>query len=58
MAINKETTVQKLISMPKELAEEIANYRFAHRFRSEAEAVRALIQKGLECEEGRDEGSK
>ncbi|GAN61621.1 hypothetical protein ACI01nite_24860 [Acetobacter cibinongensis] len=48
MAINKEKTVQKLISMPRELAEEISNYRYDNRLPSEAEAVRQLIKLGLE----------
>lgn len=50
MAINKEKTVQKLISMPRELAEEISNYRYDNRLPSEAEAVRQLIKRGLKKE--------
>jgi len=47
MAINKETTVQKLIAMPRELAEKVSEYRFDNRLPSEAEAIRRLIQRGL-----------
>lgn len=50
MAINKETTVQKLIAMPRELAEKVSEYRYDNRLPSEAEAIRQLIQKGLEVE--------
>ncbi|MCG0993912.1 hypothetical protein LHT11_01685 [Acetobacter indonesiensis] len=50
MDINKEKTVQKLISMPRELAKEISNYQYDNRLPSEAEAeaVRRLIKIGLE----------
>lgn len=47
MAINKEKTVQKLISMPRELAEKISDYRYDNRLPSEAEAIRQLIKLGL-----------
>ncbi|GBQ46530.1 hypothetical protein [Komagataeibacter europaeus] len=51
MAINREKTTQKLVSMPKEMAQAIADYRFANRLPSEAEAIRRLIAKGLEASE-------
>lgn len=47
MAVNSETTTRKLISMPKELVQEIENYRFANRIKTEAEAIRQLIKIGL-----------
>lgn len=50
MAINKETTVQKLIAMPRDLAARVSDYRFAKRLASEAEAVRRLIEAGLKAE--------
>ncbi|BCI68075.1 hypothetical protein AAJCM20276_26990 [Acetobacter aceti] len=49
MAINKETTTQKLIAMPKSLAEKVSEYRYDNRLPSEAEAIRRLIQIGLEA---------
>ncbi|GCD49804.1 hypothetical protein BJI49_11925 [Acetobacter pasteurianus] len=48
MAVNSETTTRKLVSMPKELVQEIENYRFANRIKTEAEAIRQLIKLGLE----------
>jgi len=38
---------RKIVSLPPELEKQIEDYRFANRFRSEAEAVRSLIEKGL-----------
>ncbi|WP_367159913.1 hypothetical protein ABUE34_12770 [Kozakia baliensis] len=51
MAINKEKTTQKLVSMPKEMAQAISDYRFAHKIGSEAEAIRRLIKIALEAQE-------
>lgn len=51
MAINKQTTVQKLVAMPRSLVEKISEYRYDNRLPSEAEAIRRLIQRGLESEE-------
>ena len=48
MAINKETTTQKLIAMPKSLAEQVSEFRYDNRLPSEAEAIRRLIMLGLE----------
>jgi hypothetical protein len=39
--------VRKLINLTEELAERIANYRFASRLASENEAIRQLIEAGL-----------
>lgn len=50
MAINKETTVQKLVAMPRELAAQVSDYRFANRLNSEAEAIRRLLGIGLAAE--------
>ena len=49
MAINTDTTVRKLIAMPKTLAEEVSVWRHEQRIWSEAEAVRKLIQRGLQA---------
>lgn len=47
MAVNPETTVRKLVSMPRELAKAIDDYRFARRIPTEAAAIRELIERGL-----------
>lgn len=47
MPINPEKSVQKLVAMPREMADAIADFRFEHRLRSEAEAIRRLIKAGL-----------
>ena len=40
-------TVKKLIAMPPALAEAIEEYRFRERIKTEAEAIRRLIEAGL-----------
>jgi metal-responsive CopG/Arc/MetJ family transcriptional regulator len=47
MAVNPEKTVRTLISLPRELAREIDDYRFAERIQTKAEAIRRLITLGL-----------
>lgn len=47
MAVNPETTVRKLVSIPREMEKRIQDYRFENRLKSEAEAIRQLIEKGL-----------
>ena len=42
--------VRKIVSMPEDLVEKIQSYRFSRRINSEAEAIRMLIEKGLEAE--------
>lgn len=49
MPVNPETTVRKLISLPRELMARIEDYRFSQRVKSEAEAMRRLIEAGLEA---------
>lgn len=49
MAVNPETTVRKLVSLPKEVAKEIEDYRFENRIKTESEAIRQLIKIGLEA---------
>jgi hypothetical protein len=36
-----------MVSLPAELAQAIEDYRFAHRLKTEAEAIRRLIEAGL-----------
>lgn len=58
MAINPDTTDRKVVHMPKALAQRIARYRFGNEINAESEAIRRLIEKGLEAveAEGRAEG--
>jgi hypothetical protein len=41
--------VKKLIAITPEIAQAIEDYRFANRIKSEAEAVRRLIETGLKA---------
>ena len=43
-------TQRIIISTPEELRERIRAYRFEKHINTEAEAIRALIEKGLEAE--------
>jgi hypothetical protein len=47
MAVNTETTVRKLVSLSREMVEQIQDYRFTNRVPSESEAIRRLIEAGL-----------
>jgi metal-responsive CopG/Arc/MetJ family transcriptional regulator len=47
MAVNPVTTVRKLVSLPRELASSVEDYRFERRIRTESEAIRRLIELGL-----------
>lgn len=40
--------VKKLLTIDKKLLSEIEEFRFAHRCKSEAQAIRQLIRAGLE----------
>jgi hypothetical protein len=42
-----------MVTLPAELAEAIETYRFDHRIRTEAEAIRRLLERGLAAESGR-----
>jgi len=58
MGINPETTERKVTQVPKEMARRISRYRFGNEIGAESEALRRLIEKGLEAveAEGRSEG--
>ncbi|MBB3808765.1 hypothetical protein [Pseudochelatococcus contaminans] len=56
MAINPETTVRKLVSLPKTMVQEIDDFRFQERIKTEAEAIRQLIALGLAAVRLRDKG--
>lgn len=47
MAVNPHTTARKLVSLPHATVQEIQDYRFDNRIKSEAEAIRRLIGIGL-----------
>ncbi|MGF7174663.1 hypothetical protein [Azospirillum doebereinerae] len=51
MAHNPETTVRKIFTLPKDLWEKVENYRFESRAKTEAEAMRVLIEYGLRFED-------
>ena len=40
---------RKPVSLPPELVEAVDEYRFANRFKTESEAIRRLIELGLEA---------
>lgn len=43
----KMADTRKIVSLPADLAQAVEDYRFGNRFRSEAEALRRLIELGL-----------
>ena len=45
--------VRKLISLSEEQAQRVADYRFDARLKSENEAIRELIDRGLEASDDR-----
>ncbi|MBK1837333.1 hypothetical protein JHL17_07895 [Azospirillum sp. YIM B02556] len=47
---------RKMVSLPSELWERVEDYRFSQRIRSEAEAIRKLIEHGLSASEASDLG--
>jgi hypothetical protein len=47
MARPSTAPVRKQVNLPAELASEIDDFRFSHRFASESEAIRRLIELGL-----------
>ncbi|MDW7555374.1 hypothetical protein D9623_33585 (plasmid) [Azospirillum brasilense] len=38
---------RKMVSLPEVMCREVDEYRFAHRFRNESDALRSLIEAGL-----------
>ena len=49
MAIDPKTTTVKTLYLSHELAARIASFRFGNEIRSEAEAIRLLIEAGLDA---------
>ncbi|MEW5993331.1 MAG: hypothetical protein AB1744_02920 [Candidatus Zixiibacteriota bacterium] len=60
MARPKTMETRKLVSFPLGMTAQIDEFRFGNRFKTESDAVRALISKGLEAyrkeAEGQTEG--
>lgn len=54
MAVNPETTVRKLFSLPRALLREVDDFRSANSISAESEAVRRLIRLGLEFQRERE----
>lgn len=44
----KLADTRKIFSLPADMAQAVEDYRFANRFKSEAEALRRLIELGLD----------
>jgi hypothetical protein len=51
MTINTDTTTRKVASVPLEMSQKIADFRFSHRFNTESDAIRFLLEKGLKAAE-------
>lgn len=49
MAVNPDTTARKLITMPHELVERVKAFRFQQQINTETEAIRRLIELGLDA---------
>ena len=48
MAIDKSKNTQVLVTIPNEKLIEIEDFQFQHRIKNRNEAIRQLIDKGLE----------
>ena len=48
--VNKDKNAQVLVTLPHEMLAKIENYQFDNRIKNRTEAIRVLIQKGLEKE--------
>ncbi|BDH62133.1 hypothetical protein MTP04_22630 [Lysinibacillus sp. PLM2] len=46
--INKDKNTQVLLTLPHEMLEQIENFQFENRIKNRTEAIRILIEKGLE----------
>jgi hypothetical protein len=51
MVINPASMVRKLVSLPHALVAAIEDYRFANRIKTESEAIRQLIELGLNAKQ-------
>lgn len=48
MAVDKNKNKQVLVTIPNEMLEEIEDFRFAKKYNNRNEAIRALIQSGID----------
>lgn len=55
MAIDSEKNTQILVTMPKELKEEIEDYQFENRINNRTAAILELIRKGLIADDNKSE---
>jgi hypothetical protein len=53
-----DEAVRKMVSVSAETAKAIDDYRFGNRIRSEAEAIRRLIEAGLAAEKAKKKGKQ
>jgi metal-responsive CopG/Arc/MetJ family transcriptional regulator len=53
MAEQSDPVVRKTVSLPESLWRRIEDFQFKHRVKRDAEAVRRLIELGLEADESR-----
>ncbi len=47
MAVNRDTTIRKLVSLPRDMVDAISQYRYGNQIPTESEAIRRLIEIGL-----------
>jgi metal-responsive CopG/Arc/MetJ family transcriptional regulator len=47
----QQTLERVTISLPRALAKRIADYQYEHRCKSHSDAVRRLVERGLEAEQ-------
>jgi hypothetical protein len=45
-------TVRKIFSLPESLSQQIDDFRFTKRLKTESEAIRMLVEAGLAAETG------
>ncbi len=51
MAVDKEKNMQVLVTFPKEMIKEVEDYWHQNNLPNRNEAIRVLVQKGLEKEQ-------
>ncbi|MFT8945958.1 MAG: hypothetical protein ABF876_05175 [Acetobacter aceti] len=48
MAENPDPPIRKTVALPSSLWQQVEDYQFANRIKKDAEAIRRLVQLGLE----------
>jgi hypothetical protein len=56
--INRETTVRKNVAMPNELWERVRSWRFRNEINTESEAIRRLVEAGLDALSAKPKGKR